>query len=211
MTYDDFKTYYTRGKWRTGDTDWDTDLPQLIRKAESRISRDLRRQDIMAATEIPVTEPEFSLPSDVREIASIRLKGDQYPQGQFLNLDKFRQIQQNSQNEGSYFKGKYFAQVGNKILMTGTVDASAPDTVLLDYYMGIEPYENDPAIPFYDIHPDFYEAAVNIQSYEYLKDYETASIYETTYSGLLEDMIREGEYKTHPAGQIASQPAGYVL
>ncbi len=212
-TYAQFQEYYTRKMWRVGDIDWTTDLPQLIRKAERKISRDLRNQDLMSSGEVQVTDNNFPLPSDLREFTSIRLVGDRYPQGQFVSQAEYQKIQGSAGaaiGYTTYFKGRYFCQIGNTVFFTGFVDANAPDTVKFSYYMGVMPYESDPPEPFYDKHPDFYEAALNVQAYEYLKDFELSGQYENSYQILLDDMRRESEYQNFPSGQVDSRPPGNV-
>lgn len=212
-TYDEFKSYYTRKMWRQGDTDWETDLPQLIRKAEAQISRDLRYQDLMTTGSVePLADPSFQVPADCREFVSIRLRGDNYKQGKFISPDLFREFE-NTPSKQLEPAGTYWCQIGNTVRTIGNITDQDGNyfAVDFDYYVGITPFEDTPAgSSFYDLHPDFYEAALNVQAYDYLKDFELSSLYEGKYQSLLEDMRRESEYKQFPSGLIDVQLPGNV-
>jgi hypothetical protein len=210
MDYAEFQAYFTRKHWRTGDAEWMTDLPQLIQKAEARINRDLRYQAVMATTSIAITADTFELPGDLREIASLKLATSNSP-AVAVSLPRYRELEERLSAGQTSLIGTAFATLGKDCLLLANASVDNPNTVNLDYYMGITPYKTDPLVPFYDLHPDFYEAALNVQAYEYLKNFDLSGEYNSQYATLLEAMRAESEYLERPSGQIATALPGAVL
>lgn len=210
MNYTEFQTYFTRKMWRTGDTDWDTDLPQLINKAEARIRRDLQYQPLLKSQDFVITEDEFDIPADFKEAASVYLEGSPGAGAKALSIGQFRVIQNQFNSGSTGFKGMYFCPFGMKMLVLTGATVDTPQTVKLDYYMGLVPYATDPAIPFYDLHPDFYEAALNVQAYEYLRDFELSGEYNNSYIDLLNGMRADSEYLERPSGMMPTIVPGNV-
>ena len=88
------------------------------------------------------------------------------------------------------------------MLNNGTV--AEPENYTMFYYGELTPYSTDPASPFRDDHPDFYQAAVDIHILDYLKSFEEKANKEKEYLGLLEDMITASNYRALPSGQMGS-------
>ena len=78
-TVTDFTGYYLRRLWREGDADLTQDLPQLVKEAEARMSRDIREHSL-AKTVVLVSNPGndyFDLPADYSEFISLNLSDEQ--------------------------------------------------------------------------------------------------------------------------------------
>lgn len=197
-TFAEFQEYYLREIWRTGDSDLTTDLPRLIKKAEARIKRDLREQGLVSTFETTITDGrEVDLPADFSELVSYDLG-----KGNVNSVVSYPEL-----HTGCYFdqgpvRGPA-AILGNKMYFRGSALTEAPATIRLTYQMGIVPYDANPAIPFYDQHPDFYVAALNVYVYEYLREFENKASNDQTYMDLLDSMTRNSNYARFPSGQIA--------
>jgi hypothetical protein len=213
-TFAQFKEQYTREMWRTGDADWNLDLPNLMRKAEARIRRDLYHTELISETVGTTTEPDkIVLAGDVREIVSLQIVGlSGLPMApvQFADLASYNsRVGTNAYS--TVYKGMIAARVKAAVMMQTGASVANPVTYKLVYIMGITPYEDDPALPFYDANPDFYEAALNVPAYKYLKDFASSAEYNTGYLDTLESMRAESEYRKYPSGQINVQLPGNVL
>lgn len=203
-TYAEFKDFYTRKMWRMSDAAWDADLPNLIHAAEMKISRDLRHQNLMGQDTLINTGSPIPLPGDFRQAVSVFPANASMP-AKALKYDDFKAMA--AQNRPI---GCYFSIHGGQLHIDGVASPANPVDIDTTYLTGIVPYSTDPAIPFYDMHPDFYMAAVNVQAYDYLKDFELSTEYNAKYEMLLDDMRRESNYILYPSGQMAVPLPGNV-
>lgn len=209
-TYAEFQEYYTRQMWRVGDTEWQQDLPRLIRNAEAKISRDLRHNSIIgSASYSAVDSSALPLPGDFKEALVIIVQNDRPLTPLALSPREWVE-KQLMQGAFEPLPG-YYAIFDKHLYVNVGASASNPIPISVTYYRGLEPYDTDPSEPFYDAHPDFYEAALNVQAYKYLKDYELSAENNTQYDGLLNAMRAESEYLLYPTGQIAVQLPGNVM
>lgn len=212
-TFADFQSYYTRKMWRVGDADWATDLPRLVKKAEARINRDLRQTELSTSTVISATANSFTMPADAREISSLSTAASpasaaaraMSPSEYTSMLNQYGSTQRNYD--------RFFSVTGNTVHYETGATVDAPVSINLSYMMGITPYADYAGVgdSFYDSNPDFYEAALNIEAYEYLKDFDLASIYEAKYVSVLDSMRADSEYHRYPSGQISNRLPGNVL
>lgn len=209
-TYAEFQDYYTREMWRVGDVDWQQDLPTLIKKAEAKISRDLRHNAIIGSTSfVAVDSSPLPLPGDFKEALIVIVQNNR-PLTPLAMSARAWAAEQLKQGVSEPLPG-YYAIFDKKLHINVGGSAENPIPVSITYYRGLEPYESDPAEPFYDTNPDFYEAALNVQAYKYLKDYELSAENNSQYDMLLEAMRAESEYLRYPSGQIAVQLPGNVM
>lgn len=195
-TYAEFQAYYLRTIWREGDTVFETDLPKLIKEAEARINRDLRRHNITSSfVEENATEDSLELPGDFREMITVSIE-DRAP-AKFVPYVQFLQEERNKK------VGYDCYTINNNRVYFTLKNSPDPVKVSLNYYAGVTPYEDDPETPFYDLYPDFYKAAVHIQAYSYLRDFDLSTEYNTQYGVLLDSMVRDSNYAVFPSGQLS--------
>lgn len=189
-TYAEFQTNYIDDLWRTGDTALASALPRMMKKAEAQISRDLRDSDMVTMTALSVAEGAnfIDLPADFREVIAVVINAET--------------VLSSTGVTSSPDRSKY-AILGNKLYLPYQAIAASPIEVHMTYYMGIVPYETEPAVPFYDKHPDFYTAALNVHAYDYLREFTLKAQNEATYESLKEGMIRSSNYARWPSGQLA--------
>lgn len=212
-TFADFQSYYTRKLWRVGDSDWVTDLPVLVKKAEARINRDLRYTDMSASVVVAATADTFPMPSDAREITSLSCSDDADAGSASAMSPSDYRTMLGSYGTATGHYGKHFSITGSTVHFVTGATVSVPVNLDLSYYMGLVAYADFGGVgdAFYDTYPDFYEAALNIEAYEYLKDFDLASIYEAKYVSVLESMRADSEYRRYPSGQISNRLPGNVL
>lgn len=198
-SFADFQAYYLRKIWRTGDAELTEDLPSLIREAESRIKRDLRDWTLATTASFEIFNGNaFTLPGDFRELISASLNG-----APLLTSIPVTQLHRNKYDiEGPLLGGSY-SIVGRKLLVRGEASTVIPGALSMTYFMDLIPYELEPEIPFYDLHQDFYIAALNVFAYDYIREFELKSMNEETYNVLLDSMIRNSNYARFPSGQLS--------
>lgn len=208
-TVTDFASYYLRRLWREGDQDLINDLPQLVKEAEARMSRDIREHSLATTVKL-VAEPGvdyFTIPVDFSELIGFNLS-DGRP-SRLVSMDELYRIRSVTPQG----RADVYAVQGNKIYFAAPFNpafVSAP----LSYYMKVPPAPMEqPAaqMGFYDLHPDYFLSALDVQSYTYLREYELSSEKNAIYGSLLETMIRNSNYARWPSGQLdpwASEPRG---
>lgn len=201
-SYAEFAPYYLRSIWREGDAALIEDLPRLVKEAESRISRDLRDANIVTTQEIALVAPADTvpLPADFRELIKLDFVSDKVARA--VSPDTMNAIRR---QEGAYRDASalYYAIYGGSVHIARWGGGIIGLT--MTYYMGVRPFSTTPDTPsFYDRHPDFFLAALNVQTYGYMRDFDLSNEYNGKYVALLEDMRRESNYTMYPSGQMAS-------
>lgn len=210
-TVTDFVGYYLRRLWREGDQDLIKDLPQLVKEAEARMSRDIREHSI-AKNVVLVAEPGndfFTLPADYSEFISLNL-ADEQP-SRLIGMDELSRIRAVTPQG----RADVFALFGNRIYFArGKVDTTSYISAPLAYHIKVPPAPMDTVdgvMDFYDANPDYFLAALDVQTYTYLREYELSSEKNAIYGSLLETMIRNSNYARWPSGTLdpwASEPRG---
>lgn len=198
----DFRAYYLRRVWREGDTALISDFPLLVKEAEARISRDFREWRLVnSATEVVPSNNYFDLPADFGEMLSLSVAGRPYTaigSADFLRLPARCALPNYSLSAASVFFNRG--------------DVTDPVTVDYTYYMNVQPMDfvaDGAEAGFYDLHPDFFLAALDVQVYTYMRDFDLSAENNSKYGGLLETMQRDSNYKMFPSGQLGSpMPSG---
>lgn len=232
-TLSEFSAYYLRSIWREGDAALTADLPRLIKEAEARISRDLRDANLIATTTIgfPIATDSLPLPPDFRELVSVDFyHGISAQAVSYPTLMRIREFHRQYENDPVM----YYAIQGGRIHFSKWMEADEPvvasspsnpssiyaaaklaitapgvvyseaTAATITYHRGITPMNNTDEVSFYDLHPDFFLAAVHVQAYSYMRDFELSAEYNTKYANLLEDMRRQSNYTMYPSGQLGS-------
>lgn len=204
----EFSDYYLRSIWREGDQSLEKDLPKLISEAEARISRDFRDSRITMTAQVLTTgtEDSIQLPSDFKELLSVEFVSECLARA--VSYDALMSIRR---QEKAYRRGNilYYA-VNNGAIHFARWD-NGNIVVTITYYAGVPPFPTAAgATSFYDRHPDFFMAALNAQTYKYLRDFELSAEYNQNYLALLEDMRRESNYIMYPSGQLTTPLSSLV-
>lgn len=198
----EFSEYYLRSIWREGDEALMKDLPRLIGEAEARISRDIRDNRITVSAQLVTegNEDSIHLPADFKELMSIGFVSERLARA--ISYDALQAVRR---QEGCYRNSNLlYYSIHNEAIHFARWDTSNI-VVSLTYYARITPFPTaEGASSFYDRHPDFFMAALNAQTYKYLRDFELSSEYNQNYLALLEDMRRESNYLMYPSGQLTT-------
>lgn len=210
-TIADFVGYYLRRLWREGDADLTSDLPRLVKEAEARMSRDIREHSI-AKNVVLVAEPGddfFTLPADYSELISLNLADGQA--SRLVSVDELSRIRAVTPQG----RADVFALLANRIYFSrGAVEPTHYISAPLAYHIKVPPAPMDTPdgeMGFYDVNPDYFLAALDVQSYAYLREYDLSSEKNAIYGSLLETMIRNSNYARWPSGTLdpwASEPRG---
>jgi hypothetical protein len=186
-TYSDLKTSIANFLARD---DLTSQIPDFIRLAEARMSRELdaRSMEKRATATTVAGDSYISLPTDLREIRNVQLNTDpvktlEYYTVQMINTDYA------GQGQG---KPKAYSIVGTEILLKPTPDAA--------YTLEIVYGENVQALSDEDTnntillrHPDAYLYGSLMNAYTYLMDETRASQYDALFTRIMDEIIRDTE------------------
>jgi len=170
--------------------DLTSQIPDFIRLAEARMSRELdtRSMEKRATATTVAGDSYISLPTDLREIRNVQLNTDpvktlEYYTVQMINTDYA------GQGQG---KPKAYSIVGTEILLKPTPDAA--------YTLEIVYGENVQALSDEDTnntillrHPDAYLYGSLMNAYTYLMDETRASQYDQLFTRIMDEIIRDTE------------------
>ena len=170
--------------------DLTSQIPDFIRLAEARMSRELdaRSMEKRATATTVAGDSYISLPTDLREIRNVQLNTDpvktlDYYTVQMINTDYA------GQGQG---KPKAYSIVGTEILLKPTPDAA--------YTLEIVYGENVQALSDEDTnntillrHPDAYLYGSLMNAYTYLMDETRASQYDQLFTRIMDEIIRDTE------------------
>jgi len=186
-TYSELKTSIANFLARD---DLTSQIPDFIRLAEARMSRELdaRSMEKRATATTVAGDSYISLPTDLREIRNVQLNTDpvktlEYYTVQMINTDYA------GQGQG---KPKAYSIVGTEILLKPTPDAA--------YTLEIVYGENVQALSDEDTnntillrHPDAYLYGSLMNAYTYLMDETRASQYDALFTRIMDEIIRDTE------------------
>ena len=186
-TYSELKTSIANFLARD---DLTSQIPDFIRLAEARMSRELdaRSMEKRATATTVAGDGYISLPTDLREIRNVQLNTDpaktlEYYTVQMINTDYA------GQGQG---KPKAYSIVGTEILLKPTPDAA--------YTLEIVYGENVQALSDEDTnntillrHPDAYLYGSLMNAYTYLMDEQRASQYDQLFTRIMNEIIRDTE------------------
>ena len=186
-TYSELKTSIANFLARD---DLTSQIPDFIRLAEARMSRELdaRSMEKRATATTVAGDGYISLPTDLREIRNVQLNTDpaktlEYYTVQMINTDYA------GQGQG---KPKAYSIVGTEILLNPTPDAA--------YTLEIVYGENVQALSDEDTnntillrHPDAYLYGSLMNAYTYLMDEQRALQYDQLFTRIMDEIIRDTE------------------
>ena len=186
-TYSELKTSIANFLARD---DLTSQIPDFIRLAEARMSRELdaRSMEKRATATTFAGDSYISLPTDLREIRNVQLNTDpvktlEYYTVQMINTDYA------GQGQG---KPKAYSIVGTEILLRPIPDAA--------YTLEIVYGENVQALSDEDTnntilirHPDAYLYGSLMNAYTYLMDETRASQYDQLFTRIMNEIIRDTE------------------
>lgn len=211
-TYASFKDYYLRSIWRTGDTNLLTDFDKLVVKAEKRIERDLRQNQlpIIVSLLLPAGLNYVELTVPAQSVESVRwlaqpnnLKAEVYT---YQDWREHYERYDSCRDGTRYAMGSYKEDEDSPLLTYLYININSDDseTIQVTGAPQFLSFTTNPLYPYYDVEPDFFEAALNVQVYKYLREFELSQEYQADYLGLLEDMRRKAAYERFPTSPLPS-------
>jgi len=186
-TYSELKTSIANFLARD---DLTSQIPDFIRLAEARMSRELdaRSMEKRATATTVAGDGYISLPTDLREIRNVQLNTDPV-----TTLESYTVQMINTDYAGQgQGKPKAYSIVGTEILLKPTPDAA--------YTLEIVYGENVQALSDEDTnntillrHPDAYLYGSLMNAYTYLMDETRASQYDALFTRIMDEIIRDTE------------------
>jgi|SRR6056300_585930 hypothetical protein len=170
--------------------DLTSQIPDFIRLAEARMSRELdaRSMEKRATATTVAGDGYISLPTDLREIRNVQLNTDpaktlEYYTVQMINTDYA------GQGQG---KPKAYSIVGTEILLKPTPDAAY--TLEIVYGENVQALsDEDTNNTILSRHPDAYLYGSLMNAYTYLMDETRASQYDQLFTRIMDEIIRDTE------------------
>lgn len=186
-TYSELKTSIANFLARD---DLTSQIPDFIRLAEARMSRELdaRSMEKRATATTVAGDSYISLPTDLREIRNVQLNTDpaktlEYYTVQMINTDYA------GQGQG---KPKAYSIVGTEILLKPTPDAAY--TLEIVYGENVQALsDEDTNNTILSRHPDAYLYGSLMNAYTYLMDETRASQYDQLFTRIMDEIIRDTE------------------
>jgi hypothetical protein len=170
--------------------DLTSQIPDFIRLAEARMSRELdaRSMEKRATATTVAGDSYISLPTDLREIRNVQLNTDpvktlEYYTVQMINTDYA------GQGQG---KPKAYSIVGTEILLKPTPDAAY--TLEIVYGENVQALsDEDTNNTILSRHPDAYLYGSLMNAYTYLMDEQRALQYDQLFTRIMDEIIRDTE------------------
>ena len=170
--------------------DLTSQIPDFIRLAEARMSRELdaRSMEKRATATTVAGDSYISLPTDLREIRNVQLNTDpvktlDYYTVQMINTDYA------GQGQG---KPKAYSIVGTEIMLRPTPDAAY--TLEIVYGENVQALsDEDTNNTILSRHPDAYLYGSLMNAYTYLMDETRASQYDQLFTRIMDEIIRDTE------------------
>ena len=170
--------------------DLTSQIPDFIRLAEARMSRELdaRSMEKRATATTVAGDSYISLPTDLREIRNVQLNTDpvktlEYYTVQMINTDYA------GQGQG---KPKAYSIVGTEIMLRPTPDAAY--TLEIVYGENVQALsDEDTYNTILSRHPDAYLYGSLMNAYTYLMDETRASQYDQLFTRIMDEIIRDTE------------------
>ena len=186
-TYSELKTSIANFLARD---DLTSQIPDFIRLAEARMSRELdaRSMEKRANATTVAGDSYISLPTDLREIRNVQLNTDpvktlEYYTVQMINTDYA------GQGQG---KPKAYSIVGTEILLKPTPDAAY--TLEIVYGENVQALsDEDTNNTILSRHPDAYLYGSLMNAYTYLMDEQRALQYDQLFTRIMDEIIRDTE------------------
>jgi hypothetical protein len=204
-TYADFQDYVLRTLWRTGDTELTADLPQLIREAEARMSRDLRIEDNTTIAQFSMTANDEALPSDYAQMRSVEF--GQYGLAAYITPQEYNKKAMGYKDQVPPF----YTVMTKSLYVLGNIGATTPLDVSLLYYHKVPPYEDNATLnQFYEDYPDMYLACVLTQTYAYLRDPAASQIFGSKYGELAQSVMDNEVGRKYAGSELYMDLPGLV-
>jgi hypothetical protein len=187
QTYAEFKTYLTNMLWRQNDTDLNNNLDNLIRMANSELSRKLNIQRREMSCTIYPTREDYSLPDDFSQMIALS-NLEQSSSGPMKVTTKSLIHEMRVATESVAVMPFYYVQRGadeSILFLIGPFSQSARGQFDLTYRTSIPDYSREDASWVEDLYLDLYVYTVFKHCAIFLREDERVA----QYSGMMQDAL----------------------
>ncbi|MEK9575963.1 MAG: hypothetical protein VW014_00190 [Halieaceae bacterium] len=195
-TYSELKTAIANFLARD---DLTAQIPDFIRLAEARVSRELetREQEKRATASLEVGDEYIALPTDLREVREVKLNTSpitvleyQSPHG----LDK-------SYTSAGNGRPRAYSVVGLEMKMRPVPDSAYTAEIV---YIGSLPALSDTNTPIaFTRHPDLYLYGALTEAYTYLLDEARSAQYDSKFGRIIAEIKVDEERSQYGVGSLA--------
>lgn len=193
----DFATFTQQAMaylWRTGDTDLEAAMPQIVRTAENRMRVDLKLHDDDLTFTDALSSNPYELPTDVGVVRSVQWPG--YGPGRYLTPRDFVRYQTPTPlwpgaipNSSNAVLTDYTVE-GNRLSHRFSVSPETPGAITLVYTpRPASLIDNDDRL--YNEYTALYEAAVYYEALMWLVEEARAARFNTMYGAYLDGALTE--------------------
>lgn len=179
-------------------TDLGTQIPDFIKLAEVRMSRELesRSQEKRATATLTANDEFISLPRDLREIREVKLNTSPNTVLEYRSPTAL-----DSEYGGGTGKPQAYSVVGEELKLRPIPDSGYSAEII---YIGeITPLSASNATnTILSRHPDAYLSGALVEAYTYLMDEQRAQIYDTKFSRAIEEIKRDEQRAHYGTGTL---------
>lgn len=198
-TYADLQTAIANFLART---DLGQQIPDFIKLAEARMSRELetRSQEKRAKATLTAGNEYISLPVDMREIREVKLNTSP------LTVLQYKSPSQMDTDHSSTGHGKpeAFSIIGDELKLRPVPDSAYEAEIV---YVG-DIQSLSATVSTNNIlsrHPDCYLSGALVEAYTYLMDEQRAQVYDQKFSRAIEEVKRDEDRSQYGSGSLRIQ------
>lgn len=195
-TYSELKTAIANFLARD---DLTSNIPDFIKLAEARISRELetREQEKRATATLEVGDEYIALPTDLREVREVKLNTSPLT---VLSYESPSSLDSSYSSAGNG-KPKAFSVVGLEMKLRPVPDSAYTAEIV---YTGTLPAISDTNTPItFTRHPDLYLYGALTEAYTYLLDEQRASQYDAKFTRIIQEIHIDEDRSFYGTGPLA--------
>jgi hypothetical protein len=204
MTYAQFKEYLARFVWRDGDTNFETELDNLIKMGEARLNRDLRIQRMSRVQSALIQGDSIQVPDDYLEMRVVTTDSHPSPL-QYISPFEMERIRVSNPTR---FQPVYTI-AGDRIRFAGA-SAGENRTVVLTYYAKIPNFAGLDESWLADEYLDLYTYAVLRHSASYLHDDARVALWQNEYAETLASVMEDETRRRYAGSPLVPRMPGVV-
>lgn len=182
-----------------GRSDLTAQIPDFIRLAEVRMSRELesRSQEKRATAQLTANNEYISLPTDLREVREVKLNTDPITVLEYLSPTGLDSTY-SSQGAG---KPQAYCIIGDDLKLRPVPDSNYDVEIV--YVGDIEELSATRTTNnILTRHPDAYLSGALVEAYTYLMDEQRAQVYDQKFSRAIDEIKRDEQRAHYGTGQL---------
>ena len=195
-TYSELKTSIANFLARD---DLTTQIPEFIELAEARINRELetREQEKRATATLTADNQYVSLPSDLRQLRSVKLNKNPIVTLEYKSPDM---LDQEYSSTGTGVP-KSYSIVGQELKLRPIPDATSTAEII--YIGNVDALsDSNTSTTLLIRSPDVYLYGALVAGYDYLMDKENSAVYNAKFTNAIEEIRYDEERSSYSQGRI---------